>query len=216
MKIMRLPDVRLLSAPNERSSLFRTHESSSVHLDYERAIMTQDRDIMEVCWHYEVAHNLMMEATARSVTLLTSCGRREGKKLKGIKPNIQGQNEHAVMFTWSGLKWLCAAQVLQEITHEENLLHKLKSLILPAPPLFKWLFNFNPLFIRNDNFFEGLRFVRTKECFHLPESYESINDHSRSCPGAGSRLSTSHHINLCLLHYMPPCQKRHEHRKKEE
>lgn len=68
-------------------------------------------------------------------------------------------------------------EVLQEITNEENLLHKLKSLIVPAPRLFKWLFNFNhtTVFVRNDGFFKGLFFLRKKCCFHNPHSDESIN-----------------------------------------
>lgn len=38
MKIMSLFDVRSPQAPNERSRLFRTHESPSVHLDHEQPL----------------------------------------------------------------------------------------------------------------------------------------------------------------------------------
>lgn len=79
------------TGPNERSRLFRTHESSSVHLERERPLRHQDRGTAEVCRLHGGAQDLMMKATAAFVTLLTSGGRKEGQKRR-----IRGQNELAV------------------------------------------------------------------------------------------------------------------------
>lgn len=79
------------TGPNERSRLFRTHESSSVHLERERPLRRQDRGTAEVCRLHGGVQDLMMKATAAFVTLLTSGGRKEGQKLR-----IRGQNELAV------------------------------------------------------------------------------------------------------------------------
>lgn len=84
----------------------------------------------------------MMEATAKSVTLLTPRGRREKNILEVLntgrpttfKGALNGPREQERGHI---KKRLYAAQVLEEITNEENLLHKLKSLIVPAPRLFK-------------------------------------------------------------------------------
>lgn len=62
---------------NERSRLFRTHESPSVHLGFERPLRNRRRDATEVCWLHEGVPDLMMEATAESFTLLTSGWRRD-------------------------------------------------------------------------------------------------------------------------------------------
>lgn len=79
-----------------------------------------------------------MEATAKSVSLLTSCGRKE-KIFRGVKHierpttfkcTVNGPNEQK----HGHIKNDC---LLCEITYEENLLHKLKSLIVPALRLFK-------------------------------------------------------------------------------
>lgn len=79
------------TGPNERSRLFRTHESSSVHLERERPLRRQDRGTAEVCRLHGGAQDLMMKATAAFVTLLTSGGTKEGQKRR-----IRGQNELAV------------------------------------------------------------------------------------------------------------------------
>lgn len=78
------------TGPNERSRLFRTHESSSVHLERERPLRRQDRGTAEVCRLRGGVQDLMMKATAAFVTLLTSGGRKEGQKRR-----IRGQNELA-------------------------------------------------------------------------------------------------------------------------
>lgn len=74
------------TGPNERSRLFRTHESSSVHLERERPLRRQDRGTAEVCRLHGGPQDLMMKATAAFVTLLTSGGRKEGQKRR-----IRGQ-----------------------------------------------------------------------------------------------------------------------------
>lgn len=157
----------------------------------------------------------MMEATAKSVTLLTPRGGREKNILEVLnmgrpttfKGAVNGprEQEHGHI-----KKRLYAAQVLEEITNEENLLHKLKSLIVPAPRLFKWLFNFNhtSAFVHNDNFFEGYSLLEKKEkkkkenhCFHDPQSDESIN-----YPFFFSSRGRKQHIVLSSYQSLPPSQ----------
>lgn len=86
-----------------------------------------------------------------------------------------------------------AAWVLQEITNEENLLHKFTSSIVPPLPLFKWLFNFNQNspFAHNGNFLPGFVFVRKWWVHKLSLLFSFF------CRlEGGNSTSTSHHINL--------------------
>lgn len=118
------------------------------------------------------------------------------------------------------------AQVRHKITNDENLPHKLKPLIVPAPRLFKWLFNFNhhSAFVHNGNFFEssslGLyekkrRSKKTKKknikvflfFFHFPQSDESIN-YAFRIPG-----SRKQHVYLSSYQSFPPFTRRHRARR---
>lgn len=82
---------------NERSRLFRTHESSSVHLDHERPLWVGTETPWRSADFYEGVQDLMIEATAKSVTLLTSRARKYpgGVKHRGTC-SIRGRGEWAV------------------------------------------------------------------------------------------------------------------------
>lgn len=100
--------------------------------------------------------------------------------------------------------WEGAARVLQEITNEENLLHKFKSLIVIPLPLFKWLFNFNQNspFAHNGNFLPGFVFVRKWWVHELSLLFLSF------------RGRKQHMYLSSYQSSLPLCQKRHKHRER--